>query len=105
MGKALIIKAVLLVIIFMGIIKMPHGYYNFLRLACTFGFTILMAEEWKNKHWFLSVTCSLCLFLFNFLAPIYFPKEVWEVVDIVVCTFLGMWILWDLLSKRSSPHT
>ena len=68
--------------LFIGAAPLPYGYYILLRLvACgVFAFAAFIAFERKGK---VLPWVYVCLVLvFNPIIKIYFPKEVWAIVDI-----------------------
>ena len=85
-------KAVLFIaagMLFLGIFPLPYGYYTLLRfVACgVFAWAALIAQTKKNEEvlpWILGVLAVV----FNPIVPIYFPKEVWVIIDFCSGLFL-----------------
>ncbi|MBT4732725.1 hypothetical protein HOB87_12280 [Candidatus Woesearchaeota archaeon] len=70
------------VMLFIGVLPLPYGYYTLLRLvACgAFGYSAYIAHTRKSKNipWIYGILAVL----FNPIIKIYLPKECWIVVDI-----------------------
>lgn len=62
----------------------PYGYYILLRWIVTISavFLVWISYKLEKKFWlFLMIIVAL---LFNPIAPIYFGKEIWVVIDFIV---------------------
>ncbi|WP_041702899.1 DUF6804 family protein [Pseudogulbenkiania sp. NH8B] len=70
------------VMLFLGAAPLPYGYYMLLRLvACgIFAFATFVAFDRKSKA--LPWVYGLMALVFNPIVKIYFPKEVWMIVDV-----------------------
>jgi hypothetical protein len=79
------IKAVLAILLLLCLADMPYGYYQFVRFAAMVGFGILayQSSESENKT-FMIVYGALAL-LFQPFFKIALGRELWNVVDVVVC--------------------
>ncbi|NCU41798.1 MAG: hypothetical protein EOM19_03695 [Candidatus Moranbacteria bacterium] len=86
-----IIAIALLLLSFLG---WPYGYYSFLRIAITgiaLYYTYYIHRELKKyDFWFWSMVAVAILF--NPIAPIYLERATWEVIDILIVVFFGVFI-------------
>jgi hypothetical protein len=80
-----LIKIVLAILLLLCLADMPYGYYQFVRFAAMVGFGILayQSSESENKT-FMIVYGALAL-LFQPFFKIALGRELWNVVDVVVC--------------------
>tara|TARA_B100000959_G_C14949181_1_gene611146 strand:- start:478 stop:768 length:291 start_codon:yes stop_codon:yes gene_type:complete len=69
--------------LFVGVLPLPGGYYEILRLvACaSFGFVAFVSydRQEKNLPWFY----GFLAIIFNPIVEFQFAKEMWVIVDIV----------------------
>ncbi|MEE9165165.1 MAG: DUF6804 family protein [Nitrospinota bacterium] len=74
--------------LFVGVLPLPDGYYEILRLvACaSFGFVAFVSydRQEKNLPWFY----GFLALIFNPIIEFQFTKEVWVVVNIVASILL-----------------
>jgi len=82
-SKALI-KIVLAILMFLCLLDMPYGFYQFVRFVALIGFGILAykAKE-KNKQTGMIIYVALAL-LFQPFFKITLGRELWNTVDVVV---------------------
>lgn len=63
----------------------PYGYYTFLRILVT-GIAVYLAwveYSIQNTMSFFSSAMSFLAVLFNPILPIYFPKSLWGLIDVL----------------------
>jgi len=79
-----IIKIVLAILFFLCLLKMPYGYFQFVRFAGLIGFAILayQANEKQNKTEMIIYICLAILF--QPFIKIAFGREVWNIIDVVI---------------------
>lgn len=83
-----LIKIVLAILMFLCLLDMPYGFYQFVRFTALVGFGILAykANE-QNKKTEMIIYGSLAL-LFQPFFKIALGRELWNIVDVVVGLFL-----------------
>lgn len=88
------------VMLFVGAAPLPYGYYTLLRLvACgVFAFAAFIAFERKSKV--LPWVYGLLALIFNPIIKIYFPKEIWAVIDIAA----GILLLVTAKAIKTKQH-
>lgn len=92
-----IIKALLAAILLGCLLKMPYGYYQFVRLAGCAGFAYLAYQEFEFKRAFTGILCAIAAILFNPIIKIHFKRQVWNNIDLVLAAGLIIWIVIDLV--------
>jgi len=71
-------------LLFLGIAKLPIGYYTLLRIAVTIGSIAVVITELENGLNFWVISFGLLAILFNPLIPIYlYNKSIWMVIDFI----------------------
>ncbi len=86
--KALaLVPAVLLAV---GVLPLPYGYYTLLRLVVCLTCAFLAFQEWKTdetiKPWV--VVLGLVAILFNPVIPVHLTKGIWAVLDLASAAVL-----------------
>jgi hypothetical protein len=80
-------KALLLlcsILLFLGLIDLPIGYYTLLRIVVTIGSVAVAVMEFENGITFWVITFGLIAIVFNPFIPIYLnDKSAWMPIDIL----------------------
>lgn len=72
------------IILFIAILQMPGGYYDFLRIAVTVGALLAIISEFKNGFNGWIVAFAILAVLFNPIEPIYlYKKSAWFLIDLL----------------------
>ena len=83
-----IIKIALSILLLLCLLKMPYGYYQFIRLASLVIFCWLAYENYKdNRMIFVFIYFGLAI-LFQPLIKIALGRDIWNIVDIATSIFL-----------------
>ncbi|WP_266202756.1 DUF6804 family protein [Pontibacter kalidii] len=102
MDKA--IKLVLIILLFLCLLQMPFGFYQFVRFAAFVGFGLLalLQRDGGNKN---------AAFIYGALALLFQPffkvvlgRELWIIVDVVVALGLALSLINAFRSKANSPN-
>lgn len=96
-----LIKIILAILLFLCLLDMPYGYYQFVRFVALIGFGILAykANE-QNKKTEMIVYGGLAL-LFQPFIKIALGREMWNIVDVIV----GIALIGSLIMNRTkSPR-
>lgn len=90
----IILKIILSILLFLCLLKMPYGYYQFVRFAALVGFVILayQANERQNKTEMIIYVCFA--FLFQPIFKIALGREIWNIIDVIVGIGLIITIFW-----------
>lgn len=92
------LKIVLAVILFICVLDMPYGYYQFVRIAMTFGFSYLAYSANKLNKENEFIPYIVAVMVFQPFATVHLTKLTWNVIDVVI----GLGLLSTL--KNSSKN-
>ena len=97
---ARIIKIALAILMFLCLLDMPYGFYQFVRFVVLLGFGILAykANE-ENKNTEMIIYGGLAL-LFQPLFKISLGREIWNIVDVIV----GIGLIGSLFMNRTKSQ-
>ena len=98
---SIIIKLILTVLLFLCVLDMPYGYYQFIRFVALVGFGILAykANE-QNKKTEMLIYGGLAL-LFQPFFKIALGRQIWNIVDgIVGIGLIASLIMYGTKSQR-----
>ncbi|EDM43999.1 hypothetical protein SCB49_10427 [unidentified eubacterium SCB49] len=92
-----IIKIALAILLFLCLLDMPYGFYQFVRFVALIGFGILAykANE-QNKNTEMMIYGGLAL-LFQPFFKIALGREMWNIIDVIV----GAILLVSILFKKN----
>jgi len=95
-----VIKIPLAILLFLCLLDMPYGFYQFVRFVALIGFGILAykANE-QNKNTEMMIYGGLAL-LFQPFFKIALGREMWNIVDVIV----GAILLVSILFKNNSIY-
>ncbi len=82
MGK--IVKIGLAVMLFICLLDMPYGYYQFVRVAATIVFVLLAIQSYNLKFNAMVFIYVVLAILFQPFEKIALGREVWNVFDVIV---------------------
>ena len=95
-----IIKIVLAILLFLCLLDMPYGFYQFVRFVALIGFGILAYkanEENKNTEIFIYGGLAL---LFQPFFKIALGREIWNIVDVIA----GIGLIASLFMNRTKSQ-
>lgn len=79
------IKIILAFLLFLCVLKMPYGYYQFVRIACILGFSLLAYNSYKNDNDYTNVITYVFLVLvFQPFNTVGLNKITWNIIDVIV---------------------
>jgi hypothetical protein len=95
-----IIKVVLAILMFVCLLDMPYGFYQFVRFVALIGFGVLAykANE-QNKNTAMIIYGGLAL-LFQLFFKIALGREMWNIVDVIV----GIGLIGSLFMNRTKSQ-
>jgi len=95
-----LIKIVLAILLFLCLLDMPYGYYQFVRFIALIGFGILAykANE-KNLKTEMIIYGGLAL-LFQPFFKIALGREMWNIVDVIV----GIGLIGSVIMNRTKSQ-
>ena len=69
-------------LLFLAIVKLPIGYYTFLRIVVTIGAVAVVIDENEINFW--TIIFGIIAILFNPILPIYLNnKSAWMPIDLI----------------------
>lgn len=84
MKKLLITCCILLGL---AIFPMPYGFYQFLRLAICGIMAYYIIKEYLQVSKLNIISCMIVL-LYNPLFPVYFSKDIWQILNVLTAIYL-----------------
>ena len=78
------VKIILAGLLFLCLLDMPYGYYQFVRLAATASFLYLAYITKTSGQGVIPVVYFLLALLFQPIIMVSFEKEIWNVIDVIV---------------------
>ena len=94
------IKIILALLFFLCLLKMPYGFYQFVRFAGMLGFAILAYQATQQKKLTEVVIYIGLALLFQPFFKIALGREIWNVVDVIV----GAGLLLSLMIKPKTNN-
>lgn len=91
-----VIKIILAILFFICLLKMPYGYFQFVRFAASLGFIILAYDTSKEKIKTETIIYIALAILFQPLIKIPLGREIWNVIDIIT----GIGLIVSIFIKR-----
>lgn len=95
------IKIALSILLFLCLLKMPYGYYEFIRFAALVGFAFLAYqanEAGDNKAIFIYVGLAL---LFQPFFKVALGRQTWNIVDVIV----GLGLIASIFIKQKGTQS
>jgi hypothetical protein len=79
-----IVKIGLAVLLFICLLDMPYGYYQFVRVAATCVFVLFTIQSYILKSNAMILIYVILAILFQPFEKIALGREVWNVMDVIV---------------------
>ena len=105
------IKIALAVLLLLCWLKLPYGYFQFLRIGGCIAFAWLAYIELEGKRNVTGMLCIVGAILLNPIVKIHFDRYTWNVIDTIIGVLLIIWAIIDLYlhygksSKESQKAT
>lgn len=94
-NRGTLIKIALAILLFLCLLNMPYGFYQFVRFVALIGFGILAYKANEgNKNTEMIIYSGLAL-LFQPFFKITLGREIWNIVDVIV----GIVLIGSLIMK------
>ena len=90
------IKSIVIGLLLVCFLKVPYGYYEFVRINISLAFAALAYTQYKNKHHLSIYACLIVAIIFNPIIPFRFPKTQWEIIDAYTMFSMAIWIFFDI---------
>lgn len=79
-----IIKIVLSILLFLCLLDMPYGFYQFVRFTALIGFGILAYKANEQKKQNEMIIFGTLAILFQPFFKIALGREIWNIIDVIV---------------------
>ena len=79
-----VIKIVLVILLFVCLLDMPYGFYQFVRFVALIGFAILGYQALQEGRQTEIIIYAVLAILFQPLFKIALGRDLWNVVDVIV---------------------
>lgn len=97
-----LIKIVIAVLLLCCLLKMPYGYFQFVRIGAFVGFVILSYLEFKMSRIAQTIFFVGCAILFNPIYKIYFTRPIWNTIDEILAIILLLWACFEIVTHIKS---
>lgn len=97
-----VIKLILAIFFALCLLKMPYGYYQFIRFFGMIGFVFLAYIEYEKKVKAIVIIWIISAILINPFIKIPLGRTIWNVVDIVWSIILIISVLTDFYIKKKN---
>ncbi|WP_203558316.1 DUF6804 family protein [Bacteroides sp. 224] len=91
-----ILKIFLALLLFLCLLKMPYGYYLFIRFIALLVFGILAYQAYKQERQLEMVVYGALALLFQPFLKISLGRDLWNIIDVIV----GIGLIVSLLKKE-----
>lgn len=96
-----IVKRVLAILLFLCLIDMPYGFYQFVRFAAMIGFGILAYQAYDQGTQVEMIAFGSLALLFQPLIKIALGRDMWNIVDVLVG--IGLLLSIFMKPKNNTP--
>lgn len=79
------------IIIAVGVLPLPYGYYQIVRFVACFAFAVACYLSFDMQQKIAPFVLGFAALLFNPFMKIVLPKEVWAVIDLIAGIGLSVW--------------
>jgi hypothetical protein len=95
-----ILKILLSLLLFICLLDMPYGFYQFVRFIALIGFAILAYQALQEGRQTEVVIYALLAILFQPIFKIALGRDLWNVVDVIV----GVGLIVSIVIKPKSNN-
>jgi hypothetical protein len=96
-----LVKVLLAVFLFLCVLDMPYGYYQFVRFLAMMAFALLAYHEFNRNNQSAAFLFIGLAILFQPLIKLALGRELWNIVDVVV----GLGLIVSIFIKPSRIET
>lgn len=83
-SKSTAIKTALAILMFLCLLSMPYGFYQFVRFVALIGFGLLAYNANEQGKTNEAIVYTLLALLFQPFFKIALGREIWNIVDVIV---------------------
>ena len=100
----IIIKLIIAALLFGCLLKVPYGYFQFVRIAGCIGFCYLAYSRFHDGKALTGIFCVACAILLNPVFKIYFTRNVWNDIDVIIAILLLVWVIIDVITEGKRAY-
>jgi hypothetical protein len=78
------------VVIAVGVLPLPYGYYGFLRVIAVLAFAYSAYVAFNTRSWATLFLAALAVVVFNPIVPLRLPKDAWACIDATSAAYLAI---------------
>lgn len=78
------------VVIAVGVLPLPFGYYGFLRFVAVLAFIYAAFVAFSTRSWVTLLFAALAVLVFNPVVPLRLPKDAWACIDAASAAYLAI---------------
>lgn len=94
------IKIVLSILLFLCLLDMPYGFYQFVRFVALIGFGVLTYKANEQERQTEMIIYGALALLFQPFFKIALGREMWNIVDVIV----GIGLIGSLIMNRTKSQ-
>jgi len=94
------LKIIMAILLLGCLLKVPYGYFQFIRIATCIGFAYLAYTELKENKSILGILSIACAILLNPIIKIHFTRKVWNQIDLILAIGLIIWVTIEFYYDR-----
>ena len=99
-NSEVVIKIVLAILMFLCLLDLPYGFYQFVRFVALIGFGILAYKANEQNHKTEMIIYGGLALLFQPFFKIALGREMWNIVDVIV----GIGLIGSLIMNRTKSQ-
>lgn len=92
-----VIKIIIAALLLGCLLKVPYGYFQFIRIVSCIGFCWLAYAEFEKNKAGTGILSIGCAILLNPIIKIHFNRTIWNNIDIAIASGLILWVIVDLV--------
>jgi hypothetical protein len=90
-----LLKIAISILLLFCLLKLPYGYYQFLRIVALVSFVFFSYQSYKQEDKIFSYIYASLAILFQPFIKIALGRKMWNIVDVVVGFGLLITIIWE----------
>lgn len=94
------IKLLIAALLIGCLLKVPYGYFQFVRIAGCIGFCYLAYKEFEEDRVISGILSVTCIILLNPVFKIHFTRKTWNNIDLIIAIGLLVWLCYERLITK-----
>jgi len=84
-----LLNIITIILLILALFEMPYGYYIFLRIVVFISALLNIPANYRKQKTEMIIIYGLIAVLFNPIIVVFFERESWMIIDIVVAGIYG----------------